>query len=201
MWAFFTLILISSYTANLAAFLTVQRMQTPIENAEDLSKQTDIKYGSIIGGSTENFFRVITTHHTYTIPPYHGISLFSFYYYKIILINYYFVLKFSLSRLIFFFCARHLNLLLPSLPLLDWPRGLLLYLDYIDWLDELLNSKKKIKRTAALLIGLYIYVGCIYWNWLLLLFANIIANFFEKFLLIWSKFILLFSVYRFNSIN
>lgn len=58
-WAFFTLILISSYTANLAAFLTVQRMQTPIENAEDLSRQTDIKYGSVKSGSTENFFKVI----------------------------------------------------------------------------------------------------------------------------------------------
>ncbi len=57
-WAFFTLILISSYTANLAAFLTVQRMQTPIENVEDLSKQTEIKYGCIKSGSTENFFKV-----------------------------------------------------------------------------------------------------------------------------------------------
>jgi hypothetical protein len=29
-WWFFTLIIISSYTANLAAFLTVERMSTPI---------------------------------------------------------------------------------------------------------------------------------------------------------------------------
>ena len=57
-WAFFTLILISSYTANLAAFLTVQRMQTPIENVEDLARQTEIKYGSVLGGSTQNFFKV-----------------------------------------------------------------------------------------------------------------------------------------------
>lgn len=57
-WAAFTLIIISSYTANLAAFLTVQRMQTPIENAEDLSRQTEIKYGSVNGGSTQNFFKV-----------------------------------------------------------------------------------------------------------------------------------------------
>jgi hypothetical protein len=57
-WSFFTLILISSYTANLAAFLTVQRMQNPIENAEDLSKQTEIKYGPVRSGSTENFFKV-----------------------------------------------------------------------------------------------------------------------------------------------
>ena len=41
-WWFFTLIIISSYTANLAAFLTVERMITPIENAEDLSRQKGI---------------------------------------------------------------------------------------------------------------------------------------------------------------
>lgn len=29
---------ISSYTANLAAFLTVERMDSPIESAEDLAK-------------------------------------------------------------------------------------------------------------------------------------------------------------------
>jgi ionotropic glutamate receptor len=58
-WAFFTLILISSYTANLAAFLTVQRLQTPIENVEDLSKQTEIKYGTVKSGATEQFFKVI----------------------------------------------------------------------------------------------------------------------------------------------
>lgn len=58
MWWFFTLIMISSYTANLAAFLTVERMDSPIENAEDLSKQTRIKYGALKGGSTASFFRV-----------------------------------------------------------------------------------------------------------------------------------------------
>lgn len=58
-WWFFTLIMISSYTANLAAFLTVERMTSPIENADDLSKQTKIKYGTITGGSTMTFFKVI----------------------------------------------------------------------------------------------------------------------------------------------
>ena len=57
-WWFFTLIIISSYTANLAAFLTVERMVAPIESAEDLAKQTDISYGTIMGGSTMTFFRV-----------------------------------------------------------------------------------------------------------------------------------------------
>lgn len=56
-WWFFTLIIISSYTANLAAFLTVERMITPIESAADLAEQTDISYGTLEGGSTMTFFR------------------------------------------------------------------------------------------------------------------------------------------------
>ncbi|XP_042867558.1 glutamate receptor ionotropic, kainate 2-like [Penaeus japonicus] len=68
-WWFFTLIIISSYTANLAAFLTVERMITPIGNtkaavdrniiqsAEDLADQNDIEYGTLEGGSTMAFFR------------------------------------------------------------------------------------------------------------------------------------------------
>ncbi|EPB68943.1 hypothetical protein ANCCEY_11977 [Ancylostoma ceylanicum] len=55
-WWFFAMILISSYTANLAAFLTTQRMLTPIENADDLSSQTKIKYGTLGRGSTMSFF-------------------------------------------------------------------------------------------------------------------------------------------------
>ena len=56
-WWFFTLIIISSYTANLAAFLTVERMATPIEKADDLAEQSDIQYGTLLGGSTMTFFR------------------------------------------------------------------------------------------------------------------------------------------------
>ncbi|XP_029924666.1 glutamate receptor 1-like isoform X2 [Myripristis murdjan] len=56
-WWFFTLIIISSYTANLAAFLTVERMVSPIESADDLAKQTEIAYGTLDGGSTKEFFR------------------------------------------------------------------------------------------------------------------------------------------------
>ncbi|XP_060554333.1 glutamate receptor-like isoform X2 [Ruditapes philippinarum] len=56
-WWFFTLIIISSYTANLAAFLTVERMLTPIESAEDLAKQTEIQYGILASGSTASFFQ------------------------------------------------------------------------------------------------------------------------------------------------
>jgi hypothetical protein len=57
-WWFFTLIIISSYTANLAAFLTVERMNSPIESAEDLAKQTKIQYGIYTGGTTADFFKV-----------------------------------------------------------------------------------------------------------------------------------------------
>jgi hypothetical protein len=59
MWWFFTLIMISSYTANLAAFLTVERMVADITSAEDLVKQTKIKYGTYKGGSTQKFFEVL----------------------------------------------------------------------------------------------------------------------------------------------
>jgi len=73
LWWFFTLIIISSYTANLAAFLTVrnrvkmqsiiltlikvERMATPVESAEGLAEQSDIQYGTLVGGSTMTFFR------------------------------------------------------------------------------------------------------------------------------------------------
>ena len=56
MWWFFTLIMISSYTANLAAFLTAAKMEAPINSAEDLTKQTKIKYGTYCCGSTNAFF-------------------------------------------------------------------------------------------------------------------------------------------------
>jgi len=56
-WWFFTLIIISSYTANLAAFLTVERMIAPIESVEDMAEQSDIAYGTLEGGSTQTFFR------------------------------------------------------------------------------------------------------------------------------------------------
>jgi ionotropic kainate glutamate receptor 2 len=59
-WWFFTLIIISSYTANLAAFLTVERMESPIDSADDLAKQTKILYGVVEDGATMTFFKVRT---------------------------------------------------------------------------------------------------------------------------------------------
>ena len=70
MWWFFTLIMISSYTANLAAFLTSSKMASPINSAEDLAKQTKIKYGTYCCGSTNSFFSMST------IPTYQKINAF-----------------------------------------------------------------------------------------------------------------------------
>ncbi|VEL31863.1 unnamed protein product, partial [Protopolystoma xenopodis] len=72
-WWFFTLIIVSSYTANLAAFLTVERMSNPIQSYEDLAKQTRIKYGVINSGSSKEFFEVTS--------PCLALTSFRFHYY------------------------------------------------------------------------------------------------------------------------
>lgn len=50
--------MVSSYTANLAAFLTVETLVTPFGNIEELALQKNIRYGAKAGGATYNFFRV-----------------------------------------------------------------------------------------------------------------------------------------------
>ena len=57
-WWMFILLMVSSYTANLAAFLTVNRMENKIKSAENLANQEEIKYGTYKGGSTIAFFEV-----------------------------------------------------------------------------------------------------------------------------------------------
>ena len=56
-WFMFAMIVIASYTANLAAFLTVETLEKPISSAEDLERQDVIKYGVVNGGSTAKFFQ------------------------------------------------------------------------------------------------------------------------------------------------
>ncbi|XP_055299835.1 glutamate receptor ionotropic, kainate 2-like, partial [Sitodiplosis mosellana] len=56
-WWFFALIVISSYTANLAAFLTKIQMEESIGSVDDLASQNQIRYGLQAGGSTEAFFK------------------------------------------------------------------------------------------------------------------------------------------------
>ncbi|CAG9768245.1 unnamed protein product [Ceutorhynchus assimilis] len=55
-WWFFSLIIISSYTANLAAFLTAQKRDVTIDSVAELAAQSRVKFGLLEKGSTETFF-------------------------------------------------------------------------------------------------------------------------------------------------
>ena len=52
MWFFFALIMIASYTANLAAFLTIQKIDNKIESAEDLLGQESVRFGTLRLGTS-----------------------------------------------------------------------------------------------------------------------------------------------------
>ncbi|XP_074643820.1 glutamate receptor 2-like [Tubulanus polymorphus] len=58
-WWIFSFFVLGAYVAKLFPFLTPERLMTPSTSltAEDLSKQTFIKYGTIYRGSTWEFFR------------------------------------------------------------------------------------------------------------------------------------------------
>ncbi|XP_074039147.1 glutamate receptor ionotropic, kainate 2 isoform X2 [Leptinotarsa decemlineata] len=56
-WWFFVLVMVSSYTANLAAFLTVTTLVTPFKDIEELAAQEEIKFGAKKGGATAHYFR------------------------------------------------------------------------------------------------------------------------------------------------
>ncbi|KAG8282323.1 Ionotropic receptor 25a [Homalodisca vitripennis] len=55
-WWLFGFIIIASYTANLAAFLTVSRLDTPIDSLDGLSKQYKIQYAPLQGSATMTYF-------------------------------------------------------------------------------------------------------------------------------------------------
>ncbi|XP_051724897.1 glutamate receptor ionotropic, delta-1 isoform X3 [Ctenopharyngodon idella] len=57
-WWLFTLIVCSSYTANLAAYLTVSRMDNAIRTFQDLSKQTELSFGTVRESAVFEYFRV-----------------------------------------------------------------------------------------------------------------------------------------------
>jgi glutamate receptor, ionotropic, invertebrate len=60
MWWFFTLIMVSSYTANLAAFLTIENPLPLIEKVEDLiENKNNLQFGTKKDGATKNFFKGI----------------------------------------------------------------------------------------------------------------------------------------------
>ncbi|XP_050416680.2 glutamate receptor ionotropic, kainate 2 [Patella vulgata] len=55
-WWFFSLIIISIYTANLAAFLTITISSIGINSAADLAQQDILQYGTVDGSQIEYFF-------------------------------------------------------------------------------------------------------------------------------------------------
>ncbi|XP_034408138.1 glutamate receptor ionotropic, delta-1 isoform X2 [Cyclopterus lumpus] len=56
-WWLFTLIVCSSYTANLAAYLTVSRMDNAVRSFQDLSKQVDLVYGTVRDSAVYEYFQ------------------------------------------------------------------------------------------------------------------------------------------------
>ncbi|XP_078731503.1 glutamate receptor ionotropic, delta-1-like isoform X2 [Lampetra fluviatilis] len=50
-WWFFTLIVVSSYTASLAAYLTLSRLTSPISSLQELARQTEMSYGTVLHSS------------------------------------------------------------------------------------------------------------------------------------------------------
>jgi len=55
-WWLFGFIIIASYTANLAAFLTVSRLETPVGSLDDLNKQYRIEFAPINGSISAKYF-------------------------------------------------------------------------------------------------------------------------------------------------
>ncbi|XP_074095808.1 ionotropic receptor 25a [Cotesia typhae] len=55
-WWLFGFIIIASYTANLAAYLTVARLEQPIESLDDLSKQYKVQYSPIKPSEAYTYF-------------------------------------------------------------------------------------------------------------------------------------------------
>ena len=55
-WYFFVMILVATYTANLAAFLTFHRIPMGISSIDDLAAQVQVPYGTVKGSAIETFF-------------------------------------------------------------------------------------------------------------------------------------------------
>nr|WJO13358.1 ionotropic receptor IR8a [Spodoptera frugiperda] len=52
----FVVLMLATFTANLAAFLTVERMQTPVSSLEQLARQSRINYTVVEGSSVHQYF-------------------------------------------------------------------------------------------------------------------------------------------------
>ncbi|KAM8720711.1 hypothetical protein ACLKA7_006707 [Drosophila subpalustris] len=52
----FVVLMLATFTANLAAFLTVERMQTPVQSLEQLARQSRINYTVVRDSDTHHYF-------------------------------------------------------------------------------------------------------------------------------------------------
>jgi len=52
----FVVLMLATFTANLAAFLTVERMQTPVQSLQQLARQSRINYTCVLNSDTYKFF-------------------------------------------------------------------------------------------------------------------------------------------------
>lgn len=53
----FVVLMLATFTANLAAFLTVERMQAPVQSLEQLSRQSRINYTVVRNSDTHEYFK------------------------------------------------------------------------------------------------------------------------------------------------
>jgi glutamate receptor, ionotropic, invertebrate len=49
--------MLATFTANLAAFLTVERMSSPVQSLDQLARQSRINYTVVKGSDTHQYFR------------------------------------------------------------------------------------------------------------------------------------------------
>ncbi|XP_011870300.1 PREDICTED: glutamate receptor 3-like [Vollenhovia emeryi] len=52
----FVILMLATFTANLAAFLTVERMQSPVQSLEQLARQSRINYTVLANSSSHQYF-------------------------------------------------------------------------------------------------------------------------------------------------
>ncbi|KAF5281024.1 hypothetical protein FQA39_LY05229 [Lamprigera yunnana] len=52
----FVVLMLATFTANLAAFLTVEKMQTPVESLDQLARQSRINYTVVMNSQTHKYF-------------------------------------------------------------------------------------------------------------------------------------------------
>ena len=57
-WWLFVLVLVNCYTANLAAYLTINKIDSTIRSAEDLVSQDRLRFGAVKEGSSYNTLKV-----------------------------------------------------------------------------------------------------------------------------------------------